>query len=271
MPSEVAVIETAVEKVMLKGDLSPLSSEERVTYYNRMCDYLGLEPVTQPFNLITLNGRLVLYATKNAAEQLRKKNGVSIDELDGKQVNDVYIVTVRGHDNTGRTDMATGAVTIGRATGDTLANLLMKAETKAKRRLTLSICGLGMLDETEVETIPNAQKVGMTTGEVNLINANAAQVEFEELLKDARKMVDDAKLDGLLSEDERLAAIKKYERLSLKGLHKWREAFAATIAERKEQGAYVDKEVSEEIGDPQEDEYAGADEAFGEPPQDELF
>ena len=28
---------------------------------------------------------------------------------------------------------------------------MMKAETKAKRRLTLSLCGLGLLDETEVE------------------------------------------------------------------------------------------------------------------------
>jgi hypothetical protein len=30
----------------------------------------------------------------------------------------------------------------------------MKAETKAKRRVTLSICGLGMLDESEVESLP---------------------------------------------------------------------------------------------------------------------
>jgi hypothetical protein len=30
----------------------------------------------------------------------------------------------------------------------------MKAETKAKRRVTLSIVGLGMLDESELETIP---------------------------------------------------------------------------------------------------------------------
>ena len=36
---------------------------------------------------------------------------------------------------------------------------MMKAETKAKRRVTLSICGLGMLDETEVETIPHAYPV----------------------------------------------------------------------------------------------------------------
>src|SRR5439155_4115860 len=32
----------------------------------------------------------------------------------------------------------------------------MKAETKAKRRLTLSLCGLGMLDESEVEVPPTA-------------------------------------------------------------------------------------------------------------------
>jgi hypothetical protein len=37
-----------------------------------------------------------------------------------------------------------------------MANALMKAETKAKRRVTLSICGLGMLDESEVESIPGA-------------------------------------------------------------------------------------------------------------------
>jgi hypothetical protein len=43
-----------------------------------------------------------------------------------------------------------------------LANLQMKAVTKGKRRLTLSLCGLGWLDETEVETIPNAQPVIVT-------------------------------------------------------------------------------------------------------------
>jgi len=35
-----------------------------------------------------------------------------------------------------------------------VANAIMKAITKAKRRVTLSICGLGMLDETEVESLP---------------------------------------------------------------------------------------------------------------------
>jgi len=44
----------------------------------------------------------------------------------------------------------------------------MKAETKAKRRVTLSICGLGLLDETEVETVSTAVPtiVNVETGEI---------------------------------------------------------------------------------------------------------
>jgi hypothetical protein len=47
-------------------------------------------------------------------------------------------------------------VSIANVNGEARANAMMKAETKAKRRVTLSICGLGMLDETEVESIPEA-------------------------------------------------------------------------------------------------------------------
>jgi hypothetical protein len=46
---------------------------------------------------------------------------------------------------------------LGNLKGDALANALMKSETKAKRRVTLSIAGLGWLDETELETIPVAK------------------------------------------------------------------------------------------------------------------
>jgi hypothetical protein len=67
---------------------------------------------------------------------------------------DIYVVTARAKDRTGREDESTGAVPLGNLKGDALANALMKAETKAKRRVTLSIAGLGWLDETELETIP---------------------------------------------------------------------------------------------------------------------
>jgi len=53
--------------------------------------------------------------------------------------------------------------------GQERADLCMKAETKAKRRLTLSLCGLGMLDESEVEvplTAVTATEVVATTVQV---------------------------------------------------------------------------------------------------------
>jgi hypothetical protein len=50
-------------------------------------------------------------------------------------------------------------VSLANLKGDNLANALMKAETKAKRRVTLSIVWLGWLDETEVETVAGARPV----------------------------------------------------------------------------------------------------------------
>ena len=50
-----------------------------------------------------------------------------------------------------------GAVDIKGLAGEKLANALMKATTKAIRRTVLAHCGLGMLDETELETIPSSQ------------------------------------------------------------------------------------------------------------------
>ena len=142
-----------VQQVLLGGDLSRLTPEQRVSFYNRVCETLGLNPLTQPFAYLRLNGKDMLYAKKDATEQLRKIHGVSITEVSSQQVGDVFVVTAKAQDRSGRTDASTGAVTIGNLKGDSLANALMKAETKAKRRVTLSICGLGMLDETEVETI----------------------------------------------------------------------------------------------------------------------
>ena len=68
-------------------------------------------------------------------------------------------VHVRAKDVTGRIDEDLGVVPFPETMrGDVRANTIMKAVTKAKRRVTLSISGLGFLDETEVETIPGAKK-----------------------------------------------------------------------------------------------------------------
>lgn len=155
-----------LESVLLGGDLSKLTPAQRVNYYKQTCDSLGLNPLTKPFGYITLNGRLVLYALKDAAEQLRNNRHVSITQLEKTFRDDLYIVTAYAQID-GRTDASTGVVSLAGLTGEKLANALMKAETKAKRRVTLSICGLGFLDESEISSIPDAQPITVTeSGEI---------------------------------------------------------------------------------------------------------
>lgn len=145
-----------IENVIVKGDLSKLAPEERARYYTEVCRSIGLNPLTKPFDYLLLNGKLTLYAKKDATDQLRKRYDVSVNITSREQMGDIYIVCARATIG-GRSDESIGAVSIANLKGDALANAIMKAETKSKRRVTLSICGLGMLDETEVESIPNAQ------------------------------------------------------------------------------------------------------------------
>ena len=141
------------------GDLAELDAPQRADYYAAVCKGLGLNPLTKPFEYLTLNGKLRLYALRDCADQLRRLHGISIYIANREKMVDIYVVTARAKDRTGREDESTGAVPFGNLKGDALANALMKAETKAKRRVTLSIAGLGWLDETELETVK-----GIVTG-----------------------------------------------------------------------------------------------------------
>lgn len=147
-----------MESVVIGGDLSKLQPEQRVSYYKTVCDSLGLNSLTRPFEYITLNGKLTLYARKDATDQLRNIHSVSIGKPDITFQDEWIIVTVMATSKDGRTDSDIGVVNKKDMRGD-FGNALMKAVTKAKRRVTLSICGLGMLDETEIETIPTAKAV----------------------------------------------------------------------------------------------------------------
>ena len=169
---------TNIERALMTNDLSQLTVEERGKYYNSVCDSLGLNPLTQPFGYIELAAdgggkKLTLYCKRDAADQLRRIHGVSIKIKSRETVNDMLLVTAEATDKTGRADEAIAAIWLKKnevawdnglkkmrrtgnivaLEGEALANAYLKAETKAKRRVTLSICGLGWLDETEIETM----------------------------------------------------------------------------------------------------------------------
>lgn len=157
-----------IERVVTAGDLSKLSATERVNYYNAVCRSIGVNPLTQPLQFISLNGKLVLYARRECTDQLRSIHGVSITKLETTTNEGVFEVLAHARNKDGREDADMGAASIAGLKGDPLVNAKLKAITKAKRRVTLSICGLGFLDETEVATIPDAMpvEVNLATGEI---------------------------------------------------------------------------------------------------------
>lgn len=146
--------QNVISQIVLSGNIGGLAPADKVRYYNLFCQSLGLNPVTQPFQIIRFQGKEILYATKDATEQLRKINGVSVVDLRRTFADGLCVVDVKVQDKTGRTDIATGAVPTVNLKGESLSNAIMKAETKAKRRATLSICGLGALDESELDGMP---------------------------------------------------------------------------------------------------------------------
>ena len=148
-----------IAKVLLDGDLSQLTPPQKISLYHNVCDSLGLNPLTKPFDYIRLSGRLVLYATRNCTDQLRKRYAISVTITAREVVEDTYVVTARATMPDGRHDESNGAVPIAGLKGETRSNAMMKCETKAKRRVTLSLVGLSTLDESEIDSIPNAQPV----------------------------------------------------------------------------------------------------------------
>lgn len=192
-----------LEKLILQNDVSSLSPLEKVDYVVNVCKTLSINPMTRPIQLIKFQGKETVYFTKDATEQLRKINKVSIVELDNKMLpGDVYVVTARAVTPDGRSDASTGAISVAGLRGDALGNALMKAETKAKRRVTLSICGLGFLDESEIESMSGAVKVDIyqeadsyKAEKLSITKSNVLQIEesTENKLEDHLKILNESK------------------------------------------------------------------------------
>lgn len=197
-----------IEQVLIGGDLSRLSPAERVSYYNNVCSSLGLNPLTRPFDYIRLNGKEVLYAKRDCTEQLRKIHGVSVTITAREVVEDCYVVTARATDRSGRADESIGVVPIANLKGEARANAMMKGETKAKRRVTLSICGMGLLDETEVDSIPGAVRHdpkdhgGQTYSPPSIASANGVTSTPSPALSTASSFGRKVGVMGLADEEE---------------------------------------------------------------------
>ena len=196
-----------ISNLVLNGDISKMSNEMKVQYYNQLCHSLNLNPVTKPFQIIAFQGKTILYATKDCTEQLRKINKVSIVELNQDLKEGLCISKCKVQDKDNRYDIATGVVNIAGLKGGDLANAIMKSETKAKRRATLSICGLGILDESELDTMPT-----YTTSDITQVTTEPEVNLFKDKLLNYLPTITEA---GKLEKDYNDAKKRKqYSELS---------------------------------------------------------
>lgn len=142
--------------IIIDGDLSRLHPSDKVLYYRGYCERLGLDPFTKPFDLLRLNGKEVLYLTRSGAQQLNKMHGVSHQIISRELMQEpgIFQVIARATLPDGRFTESMSAVSIANLKGEAYCNALMKAETKAKRRSTLDLLGLGILSEEEAVTLP---------------------------------------------------------------------------------------------------------------------
>ena len=153
--TETPVVDDQIlSSIVTNGDLGKLSPDQKVAYYRNFCERLGLDPLSQPFNLLRLNGKEILYCGRAGAQQLSKLHNVSHEIKAREVVSGCYVVTAQASTPDGRRTESIGAVPVDNLKGDALCNAMMKAETKSKRRATLDLLGLGILDETETDALP---------------------------------------------------------------------------------------------------------------------
>lgn len=156
----------AFYNLVVDGDLGKLTADQRVAYLKSVTESLGLNPMTRPFGLIRLDNKVTLYALKEASTQLAKRDCVTVTLGDYIYVKERNILMVKAEARTpdGRITDEVAAIAIGdKVMGDMAANAYMKLATKAKRRAVLAHCGLGILDESELETIKNVRHIDEET------------------------------------------------------------------------------------------------------------
>lgn len=205
LPVDLNDIWETLSRVVMDNDLSKLKPEERVLYYHAYCNSLGLNSITKPFDFILMDDgkggkKLVLYALKNASEQLRKKYKISIYNIELSETDDEYVCMAYARMPDGREDQDIGVVSkyyyskksngFQKMTGLMAVNSRMKVVTKAKRRVTLSLAGLDMVDESELDTIKGLQfaKVDMETGKIKDITKTSNVVDEKEKTNELKKI-----------------------------------------------------------------------------------
>lgn len=206
-----------VEQALIGGNLINLSSEERVSLVMATCKSLRLNPLTNPFIFILVQDwendseRLILYASRNCTDQLRMIHGVTeVQPLEQWDEDEMLMARAYLRDRSGRCASDIGAIPRKRyskkkgtwyeLSGSMLANAKMHVGTKATRRATLKLVGLGgaVIDESELDTM---NVIGGVTREGRIYRHEGSDEVVTP--RDAAHQIADAKTSGTWCEKHR--------------------------------------------------------------------
>ena len=137
------------------GDLSKLTPEAQNEYVLAICEFLNVPPELGLIGLSWMDTgdgarQLTPYVRKGATDIIRDRRGIDVDSLDEANGPGYVGWKVKGHDSTGRHEIAVGAVSIDGLKGRAVADAVKTAQTQACRRMTLQFAGGGFLDESEI-------------------------------------------------------------------------------------------------------------------------
>jgi hypothetical protein len=175
------------------GDLSNLSEEQKLDYYNNVCEHFE---VPAELNLLYFDWfdsgdgarKYILYAAKGFSDFMRGKLGIETDSLEESVSDGVVRYKCKGHDKDGRHEIAIGASTIAGLTGKKLEDSFAKAQTKATRRMTLQFVGAGILDESEKSVTSlsvDISSAGLPLAQLPTVEINAAKGKLVEMANEA--------------------------------------------------------------------------------------
>lgn len=185
----------AIEKVIAGGDLSGLKPHERIRFYEQTCKSLGVNPFTRPLVYIKLNGSLTLYASSRCTQQIAMARGISFDVSDPKIENGLITCHVVAKDPQGRSDSDIGAIECPAGIKPyELANLMKKVVTQAKRRVILSMFGLGWAsgEEQRDSGDPEPEEPQYVNAEPEEIEPIPLSMTSEEMREHILKAADSA-------------------------------------------------------------------------------
>lgn len=165
--------QSAIERVILRGDLNNLTEIERLQFNFAMCRSLGLNPLTYPIDYISHKGKMTPYVNAIGVAQLREIHGISVKIVRSQKDDEFIYTTAEAKNRDGRSEESTAIVPIvdnygKKLKGQDKANAIMKCETKAKRRATLALCGIPWADSGNIKKSEYADPIDLIYQEKDL-------------------------------------------------------------------------------------------------------